>query len=771
MRGRAKWLLGALALLGGVGCGGGGDDGAPGIQGPQGEQGPPGTPGAAGQDGDPAFDTRRPLSSLVAVTLPTAPTFGVLPNATLPFPAPPHIPAYVKSLVRLYATNLVPADFQFPLAAATSDDVRVIAGLSHNVVVKWLDPLTWDDGNDKPRFGANCDYTAYFGDGWNADWTGSVVNSPPQWRGSGTSAWMWCNHEYVSGTAPGLVTAPSNQQLTLALWLKDREILANDVRANVWLQADVDAFIRREKRELGGSWFRIVQDPGTGQWHVDRTASAQRFDATSATQTKVVGSAVSADADDAGAALAAGVVSGTLGNCSGGQSPWGTVFSCNENVQDYYGDLEACWDSNNNFVAGTGFDPGAAVNPTIAASTADTAEFGRTSEPNQRHPRDSTGWIDEFDVATSGTPLATNEWYGKTTAGVGHRKVGVFGRARWENTTFVTDAQWKLPVGQPVVIYAADDRRGGRIFKWVSASPYTAGMTKAQVRALLDTGALYVSQFDGLDNATGLTLTAGNATPTEAAPGNGRWIRLSTASTDVAPNAAALGAGTTVGAALQSNTWNSLGGFPNDDAVRRALFTACAKIGIVELNRPEDVEWNPADPSGTPRLYVAFTNFNGGLALKANGTLNLAPREANRTDRDGAIFAMQETNAATPATSLTFAYFQVWKGTNGTGVFDASSADNLVIDRDGGVWFGTDGNFGRNARADALYYLDLDPTHKTGQPGILTPTWGKNFRVVAGPSDSEATGPCLSSDMRSLFFNAQHPGEGSTVQSTWPQIR
>jgi len=765
-------VIGMIALLGSVGCGGGGDDGAPGLEGPPGQQGPPGTPGTAGLDGDPAFDTRRPLSSLVAVTLPTTPTFaGVLPSATLPFPAPGHIPEYVKQLTQLYATNLVPADLQFPLAAATSDDVRVIAGLSHNVVVKWLDPLTWDDGNDKPRFGANCDYVAYFGDGWNADWAGSVVNSPPQWRGSGGSGWMWCNHEYVSGTAPGLATAPSNQQLTLALWLKDRGVLANDVRANSWLQADVNTFIRRSKREHGGSWFRVVQDPGTGQWLVDRTANAQRFDATSATQTKVVGSAVSPDTDDAGAALAAGVVTGTVGNCSGGQSPWGTVFSCNENVQDYYGDLEACWDSNNNFVAGTGFDPGAAVTPTLASSTADTADFGRSSELSQRHARDTVGWIDEFDVATSGTPLATNEWYGKTTPGVGHRKVGVFGRARWENAAFVTDGQWKLPAGQPVVVYAADDRRGGRIFKWVSAAPYTAGMTKAQVRALLDTGTLYASQFDGLNNATGLTLTAGNATPTEAAPGSGRWIRLSTTSTDVAPNAAVLGAGTTVGAALQSTTWNSLGGFPNDDAVRRALFTACAKLGIVELNRPEDLEWNPSDPSGTPRLYVAFTNFNGGLALKANGTLNLAPREANRTDRDGAIFAMQEGAPATPATSLTFAYFQVWKGTNGTGIFDASSADNLMIDRDGGVWFGTDGNFGRNGRADALYYLDLDPAHKTGQPGILTPTWGKNFRVVAGPSDAEATGPCLSSDMRTLFFNAQHPGEGSTVQSTWPQIR
>ena len=74
---------------------------------------------------------------------------------------------------------------------------------------------------------------------------------------------------------------------------------------------------------------------------------------------------------------------------------------------------------------------------------------------------------------------------------------------------------------QPIVIYAGDDRRSGRIFKWVSKDPYTAGMTKAEIRALLDEGTLYVAHFAGLDNATGVTMLATGQAPTEAAPGHG----------------------------------------------------------------------------------------------------------------------------------------------------------------------------------------------------------------------------------------------------------
>jgi len=439
------------------------------------------------------------------------------------------------------------------------------------------------------------------------------------------------------------------------------------------------------------------------------------------------------------------------------------VITAEENVQYYYGDLEACWSSSQKFLVGTGFDPGANINPVTEPST--TGDFSKISDPNGRHRRDFYGYLAEIDPGQVGT-----EYDGKTTPGIGHKKIGQMGRARWESMAFAVDDAWALVPGQPIVAYGGDDRQGGRIYKLVTTGNYTAGMTRAQTRALLDDARLYAAQFTGLDVTTGKTMVATGMAPTEAAPGMGQWIELSVDSTAIAPNAAALGDATkTVGAALQDVSWNGIGGFPSDDDVRRALFTVSAKIGIMELNRPEDVEWNPRDPSGTPRVYVAFTNHNRRTQLDQNGVLRDPATHAaspSRADTTGTIHAIEETNAANPGASMTFTFREVWQGTEGQGDFDASCPDNVMIDREGGVWFGTDGNFDVNSRADAIYYLDLDPAHKAGQPGITTPSFGLAFRVVAVPSDAEATGPALTPDMGTLFVSVQHPGEDA--YSNWP---
>ena len=52
-----------------------------------------------------------------------------------------------------------------------------------------------------PRFGANADYIAYLGDGWDAAGT-------PHWQGSDASAGMWVNHAYTSGPRPKATPAP-----------------------------------------------------------------------------------------------------------------------------------------------------------------------------------------------------------------------------------------------------------------------------------------------------------------------------------------------------------------------------------------------------------------------------------------------------------------------------------------------------------------------------------------------------------------------------------
>ncbi|HEY8206610.1 MAG TPA: alkaline phosphatase PhoX [Myxococcaceae bacterium] len=761
---RFSALLSA-ALVVGACTGKDGIDGLNGSQGPTGAQGPAGGTGGTGPQGPegPAaalggnlarargVEAGAPLSSLVAVTFTSDQGTGAT-----------NIPDLVKQRTRALARGNLPSTVQFPLAVAATDSLRTLKGTRTTVILKWMDPLAFTAGADTLRFGANTDYLAYFGDGWDAQ-----AGDPPHWRGSPASGWLWANHEYISNSKPAPTTAPTGQHLLFGRFLSYFGKLAGSPASQTWSSADLEAYKQSWKRQVGGSWFRVIQDPATGEWLVDYGATAVRYDATSNTLAKVTGQAISTTAaDDTGATLPAGVVPGIHSDCAGGQTPWGTIITAEENTQGAYGDMETDWSSDNRFTTGRGFDPGANVSPNTAAVTA--SDFGTDfigGSATTYATTDMYGYIVEIDPGQPAT-----EYYGKTTAGVGHRKIGSMGRARFENSTFAVGADWKLTPGQKVVLYSGDDRPSGRLLKLVSSQPYTAGMTKAQARALLDQGDLYVAHFAGLDNATGDTLVGG-AVPSPTAPGQGRWIKLSVTSADAAPNATALGApGTTVGAALQDVNYNGIGGFPDDDSVRRALFTVCAKLGVMEMNRPEDIEWNPLDPSGKPRIYIAFTQHLRRTQLDQQGVLippATQPSTAPRADRTGSIFWVEEATPANPAASATFTYGRAWKGTVGRGLYDAAMPDNLIVDKQGGVFFGTDGNFGVNGHSDALYYLDLDPANATGAPGVVGEgTFGKGLRIAAVPSDAEATGPAFNSDMTSLFLSVQHPGED--VFSAWP---
>jgi len=694
-------------------------------------------------------DAKAPLSSVVAVSI--RPELGA------------DIGAYVAAAADRYAKGADERTFIPPMAL---DLFRAPPGFVPSVVAKWFDPIdgTGDGDLATGRIGANVDYLAYFGDGWDA-----TAGDPPQWHGSGNKGHMWINHEYISGTAPNIGASPTGQHLLFSRFLAANGALTiADAGPDVaWSPLVVDTHTAESKRHHGGSWVRVVQNPTTLHWSIERAAANVRYDSTSKTLARVSGMALSGpDHDDEGAELPAGVVAGTTSNCSGGQTPWGTVMTAEENTQGQWGDVEPCWTSDNALRAGQGCDPGAAITLALQENTA--SEFGKHSTPATRHRAENYGFLTEIDPG-----VAAAEWDGKVTPGRGHKKLGAMGRARWENASFAVGGDWKLLPGKPVVIYAADDRVSGRIFKFVSKNAYTAGMTKAQTRALLDEGQVYVAHFADLDNADGYKLKGG-ATPTEAARGNGRWIRMALDNTtDVAPNAGALQAGITVGAALASATYNRLGGFSSDDHLRKALFTASNKIGVMELNRPEDVEWNPKSPYGKPQLFVAFTKNERKTALDAAGAVwDPATPPASvtqRKDKVGAIFVVEEADPTSPATSATFTFFEAWHGAVGKGQFDAANPDNIAIDPSGRVFFGTDGNFEVNQTSDALYYLDLDRARSTGKPGVTRPTYGLALRLIGAPSDAELTGPAFSPDMKTIFVSIQHPGEGSKLVSAWPQ--
>lgn len=719
------------------------------------------------QQSDVSTDVSRlaPLSSVVAVT-------AVKP-----------LPEVMKQLVDQYARGEASRNQGFPLENIISDSVRTVPGLRHHVVVKWLDPLTEDLDVSAPRFGANADFICFFGDDWNSDWVDGAVGSGPAYSGDSQAGWIWVNHEYISNSTPTPTNAPNGQHRTFAEFLKKHGQLQGSVTSDTWSQEDVDTYIRWHKTQVGGSWFRIVQNPYTKEWSVDRTAEARRYDATSNTLTRIVGYTPQRPAkDDQGNTLPANVVVGITGDCSGGQTPWGTVITAEENVQGYYGDLETAWSSSNRFKPGEGFDPGSMITFNVEPGITDGQVFGSISDPNGRKDRDHYGFLVEIDPGEPGDLAYSSVKQGGN--GKGHRKIGTMGRVRWENATVAVDDNFNLPANKPVVIYGANDRRSGRIYKFVSSEPFVPGMTKAEVRALLDEGDLFIGHFAGIDHRTGITMYDstqedgfGDA-PSEATPGMGQWIHMSISNqTDTAPNAPALGPGTTVGQALQDVNWNGIGGFANDNYVLGAMFTAANKLGVAELNRPEDLEYNPNDWSGNPRVYIAFTNHTRPAANNQDGVLD--DSTPSRQDPYGSIFALAEEDPSNPGASRTFKFFQVWKGftpdnENDDARFAAADPDNLAIGKDGSVFFGTDGNAGStgDTRADAIYYLDLDPAHKAGSPGIVEGTYGQAFRVVSAPGDAEATGPWFTPDMTTLFFNVQHPGEDFVATpSTWPQNR
>jgi hypothetical protein len=672
----------------------------------------------------------------------TDPSSGESSSSTGDPPAAVTIPSTIRELVESEngGTDVEGFPLEYEPGAGS---LRVIPQLQSQIDAAFLDALTDDASPTAPTWGANNDFNGFIGDGWEG-------SGSPYFAGSGVAGWMFTSFEYLSNDRANVGAAPTGQGRQLVTWLAENDVpeFQFDVTSSAeWTAERVDAYILWHKRVVGGAVYRVEYDAVEG-WSIDTTADNTRLDATSASRFLVYGGIdIGIAQDDDGDDLPPNVVPGTSSNCSGAVTPWGTFMSGEENVNFAYGEVESCWSSSNAFTGGP-CAPGAAI--TWNTDPSGSADYTRGTATNTRP--DYYSYIVEIDPeAAPGDP------YDPLT-GDGHLKLGSLGRAHWENVAFHIGDDWNLVPDQPIVMYAGDDRRGGRIYKWVSTANYEAGMSKAEIRNLLGEGYLYAAHFADLDNSddavTGALggITVAGTLPTAASPGLGRWILLSVDNVDdVAPNAGE-GDMTTVGAALQDVDYNGMGGFADDQAVLVGLFSASNKIGIRELNRPEDLEWNPT----TGTLWIAFTNHDRPNALRDDGTLNLddpgtKQNERNdfaRSDDQGAIFVLVEDDAANPGASLDFTFHAAWRGSLAAGTFDAANPDNIAIDSSGDVWFGTDGNFGAD-KQDALYYLEQN----------ADPAASRAWRITTMPSDAENTGPAFTPDERTLFFSVQHPAE------------
>ncbi|MEM1452644.1 MAG: hypothetical protein AAGA20_22230 [Planctomycetota bacterium] len=119
---------------------------------------------AQSSNGGSVADPDAPLSSVVAINV--VPGFSDLPS-------------FVRRQVGFEVAGTLPPEAFFPLANDTTGSVRSVRGTNVDLVVKWLDPIDGTNDADSLRFGSNCDYMTFFGDGWNSDRVNDQVGSPP----------------------------------------------------------------------------------------------------------------------------------------------------------------------------------------------------------------------------------------------------------------------------------------------------------------------------------------------------------------------------------------------------------------------------------------------------------------------------------------------------------------------------------------------------------------------------------------------------------------
>ena len=276
-----------------------------------------------------------------------------------------------------------------PISPTTADDVVLPRGYRYNVVRVYGDMI----GPNMP-FGYNADYIGYY----PIDWLEGGQSS--------TDGLLTVNHEYTN------------------------PLLQYGYAGNgaVKLQEHIDI----EKMSVGLSVMR-VQRQRDGSWSFVEDAHNRRV--SGFTKCMLTGPAAGSPA-----VKGATEVTGSVGNCSGGLTPWGTVLSCEENVDEY----------------------GEPV----------TERFGSGWD---NYVKEHNAWVLETDPYNPGDVP---------------RKHTAMGRFRHENVAI------RLSTTNRVVAYMGDDANDSCVYKFVSAGTYDPNNREANLR-LLETGKLYAADFGG----------------------------------------------------------------------------------------------------------------------------------------------------------------------------------------------------------------------------------------------------------------------------------
>jgi hypothetical protein len=566
----------------------------------------------------------------------------------------------------------------------TLDTVVVPNGHDWQVVIRWGDPLeagapSFDINNQSAhaqakQFGYNCDY----------------IGMLPLRR---DRALLVVNHEYT-----------------------DEVLMFSDYSDGASASEEQ---LKISMAAHGMSVVEIERVGDTGRW-VPRKRSRYNRRIHTSTPMLITGPAAGSDLLTSDLDPTGTKAFGTLNNCAGGTTPWGTVLSGEENFHQYFVNAGQAPEEYQEALSRYGFRSG------VDGRRWDRVDsrFDLAVEPKEAHRQ---GWIVELDPYD---PRFTP------------RKRTALGRFKHEGaTTSLTD-------DGRAAAYMGDDERFDYIYKFVSSKKVKTGNGRRVHEhnlSLLDHGTLYVAKLTGDSPAEEIDGT-GTLPSDGEFDGTGHWLPLVSGDESLV-------AGMSVAEVLVNTR------------------LAADKVGATKMDRPEDIERNEVNG----RIYAALTNNS----QRDFGTVDEANPLAQSTVADGAIAAgnrnghvleIEEQGNDAGADTFSWRLFLVcgdpgaaetyFGGFPKDQVSPISCPDNVAFDSEGNLWVSTDGN--RLGSNDGLFSVPVSGENR-GQV--------KQFLTV--PVGAETCGPTISQDGRSIFVAVQHPGEvsGSTVDdpaSTWP---
>jgi secreted PhoX family phosphatase len=325
-----------------------------------------------------------------------------------------------------YAQGAANSFSDFTAIAASSEDAfELPPGFRADVLISWGDIFRGGDRRAL-RYGFNNDFLAYF-----------------PLRGS-REGLLFVNHEYPD---PFFLHGykPDGSPKTPAQVQEEQDSVGNS--------------IVHVKRRKNGRW-KVVSPSG-----YNRRVYGDRPD-------------LEFTGPLAGAPGIGVTAHGTLGNCSGGVTPWGTAISCEENFDDY--GLDVAIDVSDQY----GWD-----------------QFGGQPEDAEYDPDNfkKYGWVCEHDP------------YDPSDVG---RKHTALGRFRHENAAF------RHEPGKRFVVYMGDDKNNEGVYKFLSDRSLRPRHWSNN-RKLLESGQLYIARWE--PEGRRRFKTAGDTDPITPTEGTGTW--------------------------------------------------------------------------------------------------------------------------------------------------------------------------------------------------------------------------------------------------------